>query len=401
MSACCPKCEISRRPRREPDERLVERPKQPGAVAVHDDLDERATDEVRRRRSSVFSRSSSRPRSSGVSPEQHRRAQRRRPRCRRRARGERRATRAAARRWNGSAWNSESSQRSSASPSSWSSSAASSLPRTSAASRPRNSSSRVGSPSGCVGGDRQHRADAVRPPVEPLEEHRPRGDRPGRREPERGHRVGELARRVGRLRLALAQAALELDHREAVGLAAEVRRQQSLRLGPVRGELAGRGVAHAQPVAEVDRRADRDADERRDGRVGVSLAEERPLELGVRVVERARRPSRSRRTPSAVEIRSGRTTVRKSASSSFARGPACARAKIRAAGSRAQVLEREPRVLALRERGRARLEEPCARAAGTRTARDGRATRAPRTRTAGPRRRTGGTRASAKPRRER
>ena len=38
--------------------------------------------------------------------------------------------------------------------------------------------------------------------------------------------------------------------------------------------------------------------------------------------------------------------------------PACARAKIRAAGSRAQVFEREPRVLSLCERGRARLEEP-------------------------------------------
>ena len=52
---------------------------------------------------------------------------------------------------------------------------------------------------GLGGGDRQHGTDAVRPPVEPLEEDRSRGDRGGRCQPQRGHGVGELAWCVGRL----------------------------------------------------------------------------------------------------------------------------------------------------------------------------------------------------------
>ena len=157
---------------------------------------------------------------------------------------------------NGSGWKSESSQRSSASPSSRSSSAASSL----AAQLGGEAAAELVQPRRLAvrlrRRDRQDRADAVGPPVEALEQHRPGGDRPRRREAERGHGIGDLSGRVRRLRLALAQAALELDDREAVGLAAEVRRQQALRLGPVRGELARRSVAHANAVAEVDHRAD-------------------------------------------------------------------------------------------------------------------------------------------------
>src|SRR5439155_7752261 len=41
--------------------------------------------------------------------------------------------------------------------------------------------------------DRQHRADPVRPPVEPFEQHRPRSDRSRGGEPDRGDRVRELA----------------------------------------------------------------------------------------------------------------------------------------------------------------------------------------------------------------
>ena len=76
----------------------------------------------------------------------------------------------------------------------------------------------------------------------------------------------------------------------------------------------------------------RDADERRDGRVGVALAEERLLELGVRAVERRVVP-----VEAAARLR-GRDEQRQDDRAEqrlvlVGPRPACARAKIRAAGS--------------------------------------------------------------------
>src|SRR5439155_14188340 len=81
--------------------------------------------------------------------------------------------------------------------------------------------------------------------------------------------------------------ALELEHAEPVRLAAEVGREQAVRLGPVRGELAGRGRPDADPVPEVDLRARGDADQRRDRGVCMSAAEEGCLERAVGAVEGA------------------------------------------------------------------------------------------------------------------
>ena len=103
--------------------------------------------------------------------------------------------------------------------------------------------------------------------------------------------------------------ALELEHAEAVGLAPEVARQQPGRLGPHRGELAGRGRAHADAAAELDLRAARDADERCDRAVRVAVAEERLLELRVRAVEGLSSQSKPPH-PSAVRTSSGTSTLR-------------------------------------------------------------------------------------------
>src|SRR5439155_26935309 len=103
----------------------------------------------------------------------------------------------------------------------------------------------------------------VRAPVEPLEEDGAGRDRSGGREAERADPVSELARRVGWIGLPRRERALELDDAEAVALASEVLREEPVRLRPVRGELTGRGEAYPDPAAELDLRADGDADERR------------------------------------------------------------------------------------------------------------------------------------------
>src|SRR6185503_469341 len=112
------------------------------------------------------------------------------------------------------------------------------------------------------------------------------GDRACRRQTQGGNGVRELAGSVRRLGVAPRQGEFELDDTEAVGLAAEVLRQEPLRLRPVRRQLAGRSVPNADPVAELDLGAERDADERRERGVRVSLAKERRLELRVCAVER-------------------------------------------------------------------------------------------------------------------
>ena len=101
------------------------------------------------------------------------------------------------------------------------------------------------------GGDRQHRADAVRTPVEALEEHRARRDRSRRREPERGDRVRDLTGRVGRLDRAGREHAGELDDARPLRLLAEPGREQarsppasrrrSRRRPPGATQMCGRG----------------------------------------------------------------------------------------------------------------------------------------------------------------
>ena len=130
--------------------------------------------------------------------------------------------------------------------------------------------------------DRQHGTDPVRPPVEALEQDRPRGYRRRGGEPDRRDRVRELAGRVRRLVRPARERALELDYADPVGLAAEVPREKTCGFRPHRPELARGGGPHSDPVAEVDLRADGEADQRRHGAVRVALAVERALELFVR-----------------------------------------------------------------------------------------------------------------------
>ena len=114
-------------------------------------------------------------------------------------------------------------------------------------------------------------------PARRQREHRWRdGSRRRRRRARRAHRVV-------RPRL---EAALQLEHAVAVDLAPEVAREETLRLGPVVGELPGRCGANADPRTELDLGHDRDPDERCNGRVRMRRAEERALELGVGTLER-------------------------------------------------------------------------------------------------------------------
>ena len=124
----------------------------------------------------------------------------------------------------------------------------------------------------------------------------------------------------------------------------------------MRGELAGRGRAHANAAAELDLRADGDPDERRDGRVRVPLAEERRLELGVRAVERLVVP-----VEAAARFGGGhqqRQDDRAEERVLFIRALTGVRAGEDPRGRlAAQVVHGQSRVLADRERGGARLEE--------------------------------------------
>ena len=119
--------------------------------------------------------------------------------------------------------------------------------------RPRNSSSRVGSPCGCVAaigstgrmpyGRQSRRSKSTGPAATGAAVASRSAVTASASSPGASGGSGSPLRRL----------ALELDHAEAVGLAAEVRRQQPMRLGPVRGELARGGVADAQSAAELDR----------------------------------------------------------------------------------------------------------------------------------------------------
>src|SRR5215211_4284398 len=205
-------------------------------------------------------------------------------------------------------------------------------------------------------GDRQHRPNPKRPPVEPLEEHGTGRDRPGCGETQRRHRVGKLPRRVGRLGPPAREVALELEDAEAVGLAAEVWGQETLRLRPVCGELTRYRVPHADPVAELDRRREGDADERRDGAERVARAEEGALELAVGAIEREVVPVEAaarlrRRDEQRQEHRPEERLVFRST-----RPRVGAREDPRR-GLAPELLEAEPRVFAAHQHAAARLEE--------------------------------------------
>ncbi len=121
-------------------------------------------------------------------------------------------------------------------------------------------------------------------------------------------------------------------------------------------QLSRRGRPDPEAVAELDLRDHRDPDERRDGRVRAGVAEERALELGVRALEgdvvpveptaRLRRGDQQRDEHRAVQgllLRRSRAGVR---------------ARVDRRRRLAQeLLERDPRVLALGQRARPRLDE--------------------------------------------
>src|SRR5207245_5763938 len=76
-------------------------------------------------------------------------------------------------------------------------------------------------------GDREHRPDAVRPPVQALEQNRAGRDRTRGRQSERGERIRKLCRRVGRVEAARRKVVLELEDAQSIRLPAESRRPQS------------------------------------------------------------------------------------------------------------------------------------------------------------------------------
>ncbi len=186
---------------------------------------------------------------------------------------------------NGSFWNSDSSQRSSASARALSASARPSRTRSSPASAPRKESRRVASPGGCV-------AAIGRTGRMPYGLPSSVSKRTGPAES-----GAAVASRIALTASAISAGAsggssgagerrAKLEHAVAVGLAAEVLRHHRARLGPVTGKLAVGHRADPQSGRELELRRDGDADERRDRHVGAALTEERALELGVGAVER-------------------------------------------------------------------------------------------------------------------
>ena len=335
---------------------------------------------------SARSPSSSSPRSARLLAEQHGSAHRCGPRRRpRRRAGTSSASRTCAER-NGSSEKSDSSQRSSASPSSRS------------VVGERQPLAQIG---GEPGADRVEARRARRAAASPRSEAaaRSRSGRKSSRSKTTGpaaiapavasrsarDRVGQLGGRVRRIDLVRLELAPQLEHEQPVDVAAELGRHQPLRLGPQLRDLAGHDRAQRDPAAEVGVVRGREPDDRRERDVGARAAEERLLEIRVRRVERLVLPveaaaALSRPREHRQRGSSGRARRRRSR-----RCPACARAKIAAAGSRFRSS------IALRASGRRRSVGDCSstkprRAAGTRRATARRGSCAPRTRTAPARR---------------
>ena len=245
-------------------------------------------------------------------------------------------------------------------------------------------------------GDRQHRADRQRPPVEPLEQHRARRDRRCGRQAQRADRVGELARRVGRLAARWAAARARARARRA----GRARGRSPAGSRPfASGQCAASSPAAAtrtrRPSRELDLRAEREPDERRDGGVGAALAEQRALELGVRAVERLVAPVEAAAGLGDVgeQRQHDRPQQRLVAGLAGVRGGVDRRRRLAAAAPRSRASRRRARSAA-----RPAPRRRSGRAAGTRTASSARARRAPRTRTGARRRRRRRPRAARSPR---
>ena len=201
------------------------------------------------------------------------------------------------------------------------------------ASAPRNESSRVALAGRLRRRDREDGPDPERAAVERLEEHRAGRERRRRREPDRADRVGDLRRRVGRI-LGCPRA-----RREARARSSDRSRGRSPSAPASRPRASGGRARRRPPRAPAARARARAASSPRCRR-----AERRPRRFAARRRASARARRRRDRThsssqskpphASAVETSSPSSTVRKSASSSDGRGPAWARAKIAAAGSR-------------------------------------------------------------------
>ena len=183
----------------------------------------------------------------------------------------------------GSAWKSESSQRSRASPRSRSSSARVSRSRSLLARSAVTMSMRTGSPGGTVAaigrtgrmpyGRQSSRSKSTGPAaIGPAVASRS------------GDCVGELAGSVRR-RDVVAAKLLQLEDAQPVGLALEPVRKQSPSPWPVRRQLARRHMANAARP-QVEPSARRESDDRSDRAVRTLRAEERLLEAGIGALER-------------------------------------------------------------------------------------------------------------------
>ena len=236
---------------------------------------------------------------------------------------------------NGSSANSDSSQRSSASASSRSSSASwQPLAQVRPRAGPRSASSRIASPRGCVaaiGSSGEIRSG--------RKSSRSKTTGPAAIAPAVASRSALTASASspaasGGSPSSASSSRDELEHAEPVDVAPELGRHQPARLRPERRDLAGDRRAHADVAAELDGRAGREPDERRDRRVRARRAEERQLDLGVGGVEGLVVPVEAAaalgdRRRAAAAGSCGRARRPRSS-----RRPECAWAKIAAAGSR-------------------------------------------------------------------
>ena len=106
-------------------------------------------------------------------------------------------------------------------------------------------------------GERGHRANAVRPPVQALEEHRPRCHGTRGREAKDADGKADLSGRVGHLAGTPVEVALELEDKHAIDFPPEVRGKETARLRPRGGQLAGCSGTDAHAPAELDLTAGR------------------------------------------------------------------------------------------------------------------------------------------------
>ena len=137
--------------------------------------------------------------------------------------------------------------------------------------------------------DRQHGTDAVRPPVERLEQHGARGQAapPSRAAARRSRRRTPQGRRVARRRRRARSAARRRSSgRPRVRTRPEGGRSRPATGAECRASSPSRRGAQPDARREVERHADRQAHERCHRDVGPPLAEQGALELCVDTVER-------------------------------------------------------------------------------------------------------------------